>query len=152
MQNIHIAIANIIFTFPVKTIYFPNNEEPLYNNNVYIIQPICVFICTPPDTHLYGAIIKIDITVSLKIPRIYAIIKIIIPFGSSPIIFCNPYIITSALSSSTSGISFLIFLVKYAQNLSIILFSFLCLLFSFVHIQFTIIYLICFIFFTKSVF
>ena len=40
MQNIHIAIANIIFTFPVKTIYFPNNEEPLYNNNVYIIQPI----------------------------------------------------------------------------------------------------------------
>ena len=48
-----------------------------------------------------------------------AINSIIIPFGNSPIIFCKPYIITSALSSFISGISFLILLVRYVHNLSI---------------------------------
>jgi len=76
-------------------------------------------MCTPPETHLYGAINNIDIIVSFNIPKKYAIPNIMKIFGTSPIIFCKPYIITSALSSFISGISFLILLVRYVHNLSI---------------------------------
>ena len=79
MLKLQTKPASKYFIIPSKTMYFPNNVEPLYKINVYIIHPICVFICTPPEKHLYGAIINIDINVSLNIPKKYAIIKIIIP-------------------------------------------------------------------------
>jgi len=41
-------------------------------------------MCTPPEKHLYGAIINTAINVNLNIPNKYAINKIKIPFGSSP--------------------------------------------------------------------
>ena len=33
------------------------------------MHPICVFICTPPEKHLNGAIITIDINVNFNIPK-----------------------------------------------------------------------------------
>ena len=93
---------------------------PQYNNEVPKIQPICVFKCTPPETNLYGNIITNEISAYLKIPSNPAIINNRNILGNSPIISSNPYFITSALSSSTSGIFALILFINLSQILSII--------------------------------
>ena len=57
---------------------------------VPIMQPICVFKCTPPDVALYGIIASKAIIDSFNTPHRYAIINSIKVFGTSPITNCNP--------------------------------------------------------------
>jgi len=101
-------------------IYLLIKTLPQYNSEVPNIQPICVFKCTPPETNLYGNIIANEINAYLNIPNSQAITNNRNIFGSSPIISSNPYFITSALSSSTSGIFALILFINLSQILSII--------------------------------
>ena len=83
------------------------------------MQPIWVFKWKPPEYILYGSIKAKQISVHFRIPKAQAIPIIIKILGTSPTKSSKPYLIISALSSSTSGISFLIFLVRYSQILSI---------------------------------
>ena len=67
-----------------------------------------------------GKTINIVIKVYLNTPKIQAIHNVMKNFGTSPIISSSPYFITSALSSSTSGIFALILFINLSQILSII--------------------------------